>query len=91
MNDDSMFSGMTRKQRLRAEVAYLMAKGAGAAAAVFFGIWIMIGVLHWIGTTILPEDSQLAEDPGQEAFRALRAQNPGPVAIPPVPGAAADE
>jgi hypothetical protein len=82
MSDESMFSGMTRKQRLRAEVAYLMAKGGAIGGAVFFGIWITIAVLHWVGTSILPEDSQLAEDPAPQAFRALAAQNPGPMGTP---------
>jgi hypothetical protein len=68
MSDDSLFSGMTSKQRLRAEVSYLMLKGAGLAAAVFFGIWILIAVTAWFGRTLLPEDAQLGPDPAPEAF-----------------------
>jgi ABC-type nitrate/sulfonate/bicarbonate transport system permease component len=80
MSDESMFSGMTRKQRLRAEVAYLMAKGGAIGGAVFFGIWITIAVLHWIGTTILPEESQMAEDPAPQAFIDLANQESGVMA-----------
>jgi hypothetical protein len=68
MSDDSLLSGITRRQRLVAEITWLQLKGAGIAAAVFFGIWLGISILNWVGTTILPEESQLADDPGSDRY-----------------------
>lgn len=74
MSDDSLFTGMTRRQRLVAEISYLQLKGAGLAAVVVFGAWIMIAVLSWFGKTILAEDSQLADDPAPAAFQNMPDQ-----------------
>jgi len=74
MSDNSLFTGMTSRQRLVAEITWLQLKGAGLAAAVFFGLWIGIGVLHWVGTTLLPAESQLADDPAPAAFANMPDQ-----------------
>ena len=58
---DNMIS-MSRKSRLRAEITYLMLKGAGVAALVFFGGWIAIAIIAALGRQ-LPEDSRSAADP----------------------------
>ena len=62
MSDENGMIGMSRKSRLRAEVTYLMLKGAGLAALVFFGGWIAIAIIAALGRQ-LPEDSRGAADP----------------------------
>jgi len=66
-NNDSLL-GLSEKNRLRAQVTFLMLKGAGYAAAVFFSIWILVALVAWFGRTVLPEDAQLAADPAPQAF-----------------------
>jgi len=74
MTDDSLFTGMGRKQRLVAEITYLQLKGAGLAAAVFFGIWISIAALSGFAKAFLPEESQLADEPAPVAFQNMTDQ-----------------
>lgn len=74
MSDNSLFSDLTARQRLVAEITFLQLKGASLAAAVFFGAWIVIAVLHWVGTTILPSESQTADSPQSEAFLTMPDQ-----------------
>lgn len=62
MSDQNSMISMSRKSRLRAEMSYLMLKGAGVAALVFFGGWIAIAIIAAIGRQ-LPEDSRGAADP----------------------------
>jgi hypothetical protein len=62
MSDDDFMLSMTRKSRLRAEVTFLMLKGAGLAALVFFGIWIGVAIIAALGRQ-LPEDSRNQADP----------------------------
>lgn len=62
MSDQNSLLSMSRASRLRAEVAYLMLKGAGYAALGFFGIWIAVAIIAAIGRQ-LPEDSRSAADP----------------------------
>jgi Intrinsic membrane protein PufX len=62
MSDQNNMISMSRKSRLRAEMTYLMLKGAGVAALVFFGGWIVIAIIAAIGRQ-LPEDSRSAADP----------------------------
>ncbi len=62
MSDQNSMISMSRKSRLRAEITYLMLKGAGVAALVFFGGWIAIAIIAAIGRQ-LPEDSRSAPDP----------------------------
>jgi hypothetical protein len=68
MSNNDLMLGMTRKTRLRAQVTYLMLKGAGYAALVVVTIWIAVAVLAWFGRTVLPEEAQTAEDPAPQAF-----------------------
>jgi hypothetical protein len=49
MSDDDFMLSMTRKSRLRAEVTFLMLKGAGLAALVFFSIWIGVAIIAALG------------------------------------------
>lgn len=68
MSDHDLMLGMSRKTRLKAEVTYLMLKGAGYAAAFVVAIWFVIAAIGWFGRTVLPEDAQLAADPAPQAF-----------------------
>ena len=62
MSDENGMISMSRKSRLRAEITYLMLKGAGVAAVVVFGGWIAIAIVAALGRQ-LPEDSRSAPDP----------------------------
>ena len=62
MSDQNNMISMSRKSRLRAEITYLMLKGAGVAALMFFGGWFAIAIIAAIGRQ-LPEDSRSAADP----------------------------
>jgi len=74
MSDNTLFTGMSTRQRLVAEITWLQLKGAGLAAAVFFGLWLTVGVFQWIGVTLLPAESQLADDPAPAAFTEMPDQ-----------------
>jgi hypothetical protein len=81
MSNNDLMLGMSDRTRLRAHVTYLMLKGAGYAALVFFSGWILVAALGWFGRTVLPEDAQLAADPAPQAFidmaeRARAAEAP---------------
>jgi hypothetical protein len=87
MTDNDFTLGMSRKARLRAEVTYLMLKGAGYAALVVVVAWLSIAVLDWFGRAVLPEDARTAADPAPQAFvdfaaRARAADMPAPAAEP---------
>lgn len=66
-NNESMLN-LSRKNRLTAEVTFLMLKGAGYAAAVFFGLWILLAVMGWFGDTVLSDESRTTPDPAPVAF-----------------------
>lgn len=85
MSNNDLMLGMSDRTRLRAHVTYLMLKGAGYAALVFFAGWILVAALGWFGRTVLPEDAQLAADPAPQAFidMAERARAPAPAAEAP--------
>jgi hypothetical protein len=68
MSNDDLMLGMSDRTKLSAGITYLMLKGAGYAALVVFGGWILISLLAWFGRTVLPEDAQLAADPASQAF-----------------------
>lgn len=68
MSDNNSMLNLSRKSRLTAEVTFLMLKGAGYAAALFFGLWILLAVIGWFGSNVLPEASQNAPDPAPQAF-----------------------
>jgi hypothetical protein len=74
MSNNDLLLGMSDKSRMRAQVTYLMMKGAGYAAAAFFSIWILVALVAWFGRTVLPEDAQLAADPAPQAFADMAAQ-----------------
>ena len=67
MSDNHFDLGVSRKGRLYADILLLMLKGAGYAAIVFFGIWIGIVVLAWLGS-FLPPESKEALDPSPWSF-----------------------
>jgi hypothetical protein len=73
MSNNDLMIGMSDRTRLSAGITYLMLKGAGYAAVVVFGAWILIAFLAWFGRTVLPEDAQLAADPASQAFIDLAA------------------
>jgi hypothetical protein len=50
------------KTRMSADIMFLMLKGAGYAAAVVVGIWLLIAVLAGIGRA-LPDESRQNPDP----------------------------
>jgi Intrinsic membrane protein PufX len=85
MSNNDLLLGMSERTRLRAQVTYLMLKGAGYAAVAFVGIWIFVAVLGWFGRTVLPEDAQLANDPAPQAFveMAERAREADAAAMAP--------
>lgn len=99
MSNNDLMLGMSDRTRLRAHVTYLMLKGAGYAALVFFAGWILVAALGWFGRTVLPEDAQLAADPAPQAFidmaeRARAAEAPAaeaPAAEAPAADAAATD
>jgi hypothetical protein len=99
MSNNDLMLGMSDRTRLRAHVTYLMLKGAGYAALVFFSGWILVAALGWFGRTVLPEDAQLAADPAPQAFidmaeRARAAEAPAaeaPAAEAPAADAAATD
>ena len=62
MSNDDFMLNLNRKSRLRAEVTFLMLKGAGLAALVVFGIWMAIAIIAAIGRQ-LPADSRSQSDP----------------------------
>jgi len=74
MSDNSLFTATPTRKRLIAEVTRLQLKGAGLAAAVFFGLWLMVGAFNWVGVTLLPAESQLAADPAPAAFANMPDQ-----------------
>ncbi|WP_291836817.1 RC-LH1 core complex protein PufX [Limimaricola sp.] len=54
--------GLSDRTRLRADMTWLMLKGAGYAALLVFGVWLVIAVLELVGS-VLPPDSKTAPDP----------------------------
>jgi hypothetical protein len=62
MNNDDTLLGMSRSTRLKADVTFLMLKGAGYAAAFVLIIWLVVAIIALIGQQ-LPEDSRSASDP----------------------------
>ena len=50
-----------------AQVTYLMRKGAGCAALLVLGIWLVVAVIALIGRQ-LPEDSRGASDPSPLSY-----------------------
>ncbi|MCC5975392.1 MAG: RC-LH1 core complex protein PufX, partial [Rubellimicrobium sp.] len=93
-NNDSMLN-LSRKSRLSAEVGFLMLKGAGYAAILFFGVWIAIGLMGWFGNNFLPAESRDTRDPQSQAFRDFAERGRAPSAeafdvVPEVTDAAAD-
>ncbi len=60
-NNDSMLN-LSRKNRLSAEVTFLMLKGAAYAMIAVLAIWLTVAIIHWIGMA-LPADSKTAPDP----------------------------
>jgi len=62
MSDQPLDLSNSNKTRLFADVTFLMLKGAGYAAIVFFGLWIGIAVLAALGN-LLPPESKQAPDP----------------------------
>ncbi len=78
-NNDSMV-GMSPRTRLKAEVTYLMLKGAGYAALLVLGIWLVIAVIAGIGRA-LPEGSRTAPDPAPQAFIEFAAREAAPAMV----------
>jgi Intrinsic membrane protein PufX len=72
MNNDEFMLNMSRKSRLRAEMTFLMLKGAGLAALVFFSIWIGVAIIAALGRQ-LPEDSRSQSDPTPLTLLAVPA------------------
>ncbi len=70
MTDDETYLGTTRRTRLAADVGYLMAKGAGYAALLVFGLWLVVAVIALVGG-LLPPESQEALDPTPWSFLIL--------------------
>jgi hypothetical protein len=66
-NNDSMLN-LSRKNRLSAEVTFLMLKGAGYAAAVVAILWISLALMGWFGEAVLPAESRTTPDPAPTAF-----------------------
>ena len=75
MSDDNSMLDMNRRSRLTADITFLMLKGAGYAAIVFFGLWILIAVLAAVGG-LLPDAAREASDPSP--WSALEVIEPGP-------------
>jgi len=78
-NNDSMVD-MSPRTRLKAEVTYLMLKGAGYAAVLVLGIWLVIAVIAGIGRA-LPEQSRMAPDPAPQAFIEFAAREAAPAMV----------
>jgi hypothetical protein len=74
MSNNDLLLGMSERTRLRAQVTYLMLKGAGYAAVAFIAIWLFVAVLGWFGRNVLPEDAQTAADPAPQAFIEMAEQ-----------------
>ena len=62
MVDDNDMLELGRKGQLTANVTFLMLKGAGYGAVVFFGLWIGIWVLAQLAT-LLPDERLETPDP----------------------------
>ena len=62
MSNDDTYLNLSRKNRLSADILFLMLKGAGYAAAVVVSIVLVIVIVQQIGL-LLPEDSKTAPDP----------------------------
>jgi hypothetical protein len=62
MSNDETYLNLSRKNRLSADILFLMLKGAGYAAAVVVSIVLVIVIIQQIGL-LLPEDSKTAPDP----------------------------
>jgi hypothetical protein len=62
MNDNNSPIGMDSRGRMFADITYLMLKGAGYAAALVIGLWLVVAVTAAIGEA-LPERSREAPDP----------------------------
>lgn len=81
-NDDTLL-GMSRKNRLAADVTFLMLKGAGYAAALVLGIWLVIAVIALIGQQ-LPEESRGASDPTPLSYLTAPELGTYPALVQPV-------
>jgi hypothetical protein len=62
MSNNETILNLSRKNRLSADILFLMLKGAGYAAAVVVSIVLVIVIIQQIGL-LLPEDSKTAPDP----------------------------
>jgi hypothetical protein len=62
MSDNNSPLGMDSRSRMFADITYLMLKGAGYAAALVIGLWLVIAVIAAVGKA-LPERSREAPDP----------------------------
>jgi hypothetical protein len=91
MSKNDVMLGMSDRTRLSAGITYLMLKGAGYAAIVVFGAWILIALLSWFGGAVLPEDARTAADPAPQAFVDLAASARAADAAAMAPAAAAAE
>ena len=67
MTDNDSLLDMSPRTRLKAEVTWLMLKGAGYAALFVLAIWATLAVTRAVGL-VLPEESQTAADPAPQAF-----------------------
>jgi hypothetical protein len=74
MSNDNIMGGMSHRSRLKAEVTYLMLKGAGYAAIFVLAIWFVLAVIAWFGSNVLPADAQMADDPAPAAFADMPDQ-----------------
>lgn len=70
MTDEDSVLGMSKKSRLSADITYLMLKGAGYAALLVFGLWIIIAITAAIGKA-LPDQSRETQDPTPMSFLSV--------------------
>ena len=70
MSDDNSMLGMSRKGRLTADITYLMLKGAGYAALLVLGLWLVIAIISAVGQS-LPERSRDTQDPTPMSFLSV--------------------
>ncbi|MCX7301631.1 MAG: RC-LH1 core complex protein PufX [Rhodobacterales bacterium] len=85
--DSILKLNLNRRAKLTAEVTYLMLKGAGYAALVFFGTWICIAIIAAVGRS-LPEGAQNNPDPAPQNFIAFEQSVPVPMNMPATASAA---
>jgi len=78
MSDSNSPLGLSDRNRLAAEVGFLMLKGAGYAMILVLAIWFLIAVTAAIGN-LLPERSREAQDPSP--WSALEVIEPAQLQI----------